>query len=75
MSLQSYKRPNFENFRTPNLKAMGQNYILDVAFMINHREYYKGEDGGFPQVRAVVSFVNLCMFVVHSSTKSVQTMH
>jgi hypothetical protein len=75
MSLQSYKSPNFENFEIPNLKAMGQNYILDVTFITNHRKYYKGEDGGFPQVRAVVSFVNLCMFVVRPCTKNARTMH
>jgi hypothetical protein len=36
---------------------------------------YKGEGGGFPQVRVVVSLVNLCMFVVHLCTKNVLTMH
>jgi len=30
---------------------------LDVAFATSCREYYKGEGGGFPRVRAVVSFV------------------
>ncbi len=30
---------------------------LDVAPMERHRVYYKGEGGGFPQVRAVVSLV------------------
>jgi hypothetical protein len=30
---------------------------LDVAPVENYRIYYKGEGGGFPQVRAVVSFV------------------
>ncbi len=28
--------------------------------MANHKEQYKGEGGGFPQVRAMVSFVSLC---------------
>jgi len=31
---------------------------LDVGPMGNHRVYYKGEGGGFPQVRAVVSLVS-----------------
>jgi hypothetical protein len=31
---------------------------LHVAPMERHRVYYKGEGGGFPQVRAVVSFVS-----------------
>jgi hypothetical protein len=30
---------------------------LDVASMASYREYYMGEGGGFPQVRAVVSLV------------------
>jgi hypothetical protein len=29
----------------------------DVASVTSRREYYKGEGGGFPQVRAVVSIV------------------
>jgi len=33
---------------------------LDVASVESCRVYYKGEGGGFPQVRAVVSFVCLC---------------
>jgi hypothetical protein len=28
---------------------------LDVGFVDKHRVYYKGEGGGFPQVRVVVS--------------------
>ncbi len=30
---------------------------LDVAPVARHRVYYKGEGGGFPQVRAMVSLV------------------
>jgi hypothetical protein len=41
---------------------------LDVGLMDMRRVYYKGEGGGFPQVRAVVS---LSMPMVHLSTKSV----
>jgi len=33
--------------------------------MAKHREYYKGEGGGFPQVWVMVSLVNLCMHVAH----------
>jgi len=32
---------------------------LDVSLVERHKVYYKGEGGGFPQVRAVVSLVNL----------------
>jgi alpha-ketoglutarate-dependent taurine dioxygenase len=67
MGLQSHRSPNFENFETK--------WHLDVAFVANYREYYKGEDGGFPQVRAMVSFVSMCMLVVRLCTKSVRTMH
>jgi hypothetical protein len=38
-------------------------------------KYYKGEGGGFPQVWAVMSFVNPGLLVVHLSTKSASTMH
>jgi len=34
----------------------------------------EGEGGGFPQVRAVISLVNLNLHVVHPSTKSVPSM-
>jgi hypothetical protein len=44
---------------------------LDVGFMERHRVYYKGEGGGFPQVWAVVSLVNLNLPVVCPSTKNV----
>jgi hypothetical protein len=38
---------------------------LDVGFVERHKVYYKGEDGGFPQVRAVVSLVSLsCPWLV-----------
>jgi hypothetical protein len=43
--------------------------------MARHKEYYKGEGGGFPQVRAVVSLVSLCLPVAHMCTKSVPTTH
>jgi carbamate kinase len=51
MGLQSCKRPNFRNFRTPNLEVPGQK---------KHKKYYKGEGGGSPQVHAMVSFVSSC---------------
>jgi hypothetical protein len=48
---------------------------LGVAPTTNHKEYYKGEGGGFFWVQAVVSLVNQYMHVVHPCTKSVPTMH
>jgi hypothetical protein len=47
---------------------------LDVSLVERHTIYYKGEGGGFPQVRAVVSLVSSSLFVARPSTKSVPTM-
>jgi hypothetical protein len=38
----------------------GKKSHLDVVSAERRREYYKGEGGGFPQVRAVVSLVCPC---------------
>jgi len=48
---------------------------LGANLMVRHKEYYKGEGGGFPQVWVNVSLVNLCLFVVHPCIKSVTTTH
>jgi hypothetical protein len=40
-----------------------------------HKIYYKGEGGGFPQVRAVVSFMSPCLPVIRPCTKGVRTSH
>jgi hypothetical protein len=48
---------------------------LDVGLVVRHKVYYKGEGGGFPQVRAMVSLVNLSLLVVRPSNKNVPTMH
>ncbi len=48
---------------------------LDANPMVRHKVYYKGEGGGFPQVRAVMSLVNPSLSVFRPSTKSVSTMH
>jgi len=48
---------------------------LDVGLVERHIIYYKGEGGGFPQVRAVVSLVNPSLPVARLSTKSAPTMH
>jgi len=42
------------------LGVSGEKSHLDVGSMANHRVYYKGEGGDFPQVRAVVSLVCPC---------------
>jgi hypothetical protein len=43
----------------------------DVGLVERHRVYCKGEGGGFPQVRAMVSLVNSNLPVTRPSTKSV----
>jgi hypothetical protein len=43
--------------------------------MAMHKEYYKGEGGGFPQVWAMVNFVSLCLPMARLCTKSAPTMH
>jgi hypothetical protein len=48
---------------------------LDVGFMERHIVYYKGEGGGFPQVRAMVSLVSPSLPVARPNTKSARTMH
>jgi len=39
------------------LGSLGKKSHLDVASVVRRREYYMGEGGGFPRVRAVVSQV------------------
>jgi len=48
---------------------------LSASPVARHSVYYKGEDGGFPQVRAVVSLVSPCLSMVHPCTKNVLAMH
>jgi hypothetical protein len=48
---------------------------LDVGLVKRHILYYKGEGGGFPQVRAMVSIVSPSLFVARLNTKSAPTMH
>jgi hypothetical protein len=42
------------------LESPGKKSHLDVTSVESYRVYYKGEGGGFPQVRAVVSLVCPC---------------
>jgi hypothetical protein len=55
MTSQSPGSPNQDSFGT-----LGTKNHSDVSTMRKHREYYMGEGGGFPRVRAVVSQVSLC---------------
>jgi hypothetical protein len=48
---------------------------LNVGLMEKHKVYYKGEGGGFPQVRSIVNLVSSNLPMAHPSTKNAQTMH
>jgi hypothetical protein len=51
------------------LGSHGTKNHLDVGVTGRHKEYYMGEGGGFPRVRAVVSLVSLELPVAYLSTK------
>jgi hypothetical protein len=70
MGRQSCGSLDFGNFGTPGTKSH-----LDVGLMKRHIIYYKVEGGGFPQVQAMVSLMNLSLPVACLSTKSVSIMH
>jgi hypothetical protein len=59
-------------FPLGNLKAKCH---LGVGPVARHKIYYKGEGGGFPQVRAVMSLVSPRLPVARLSTKNVPTVH
>jgi hypothetical protein len=74
MCLQNRRSPNFGNFKTLIWESRDK-MSFGCWPMAKHTIYYKGEGGGFPQVRVMVSFVNLNLPMVHSCTKNAQTMH
>jgi len=59
MGLQSCESPSWHDFGTPTRESQEKTH-LDVGPVERCRVYYKGEGGGFPQVRAVVSLVCPC---------------
>jgi hypothetical protein len=68
-SPESLKSPNFGNFGTPRTKCH-----LGAGPVARHIVYYKGEGGGFPQVRAMVSLMSPSLPMAHPSNISVLTM-
>jgi hypothetical protein len=42
---------------------------LGVHPVARHKEYYNGEGGGFPQVRAMVNLMSMCLLVVIRAPK------
>jgi hypothetical protein len=59
MSSQIPGSPNWDNSGLL-LGIPGTKSHSDVGLVGERREYYMGEGGGFPQVRAVVSQVSSC---------------
>jgi hypothetical protein len=62
---QSYRAPKsresqLAGFRDSHSGVPGEKSHLDVGSVASHRIYYKGEGGGFPQVRAMVNLVCSC---------------
>jgi hypothetical protein len=58
------KVPTWEISGLP-LRNPGTKSHLDVGSVASHKVYYKGEGGGFPQVRAMVSLMcSCCMWLV-----------
>jgi hypothetical protein len=57
ISSQSGGNPNWDNFGIL-LGSHGTKSHSDVGAAERRREYYMGEGGGFPQIRAVVSLVS-----------------
>jgi len=67
--------PKFAGVPTLGILGLGSpetKWHLSVGFMARHKIYYKGEDGGFPQVRTVVSLVNPCLPVARPCIKVLQ---
>jgi hypothetical protein len=48
---------------------------MGASCMVRFREDYKGEGGGFPQVRAIVNPVSSCLPMFRPCIKSVLIMH
>jgi hypothetical protein len=60
MGLQSHKSPNLGNFGTPTWESRDKT-TFGCWPMTEHKKYYKGEGGGFPQVQAMVSLGSSCL--------------
>jgi hypothetical protein len=74
MRPQGCESPSCGNFGTPTWESRNKK-PFGCGTVKRCRVYYKGESGGFPQVRAVVILVSPKLPVAHPSTKSAQIMH
>jgi hypothetical protein len=52
--------------------SLGKKCHSDASAAERHREYYMGEGGGFPRIRAVVSQVSPRLLMACPDTKGVQ---
>jgi hypothetical protein len=57
------------------LRSLGTKCHLDVGLMERHKLYYKGENGGFPQVQTMVNLVSLSLLVACPNTKGAPIIH
>jgi hypothetical protein len=71
MTPQSGESPNRDNFGTPPWESRDKKPFKCRCHGRNI-EYYMGEDGGFPRIRAVVSLVSPESPVVCPNTKVLQ---
>jgi hypothetical protein len=53
----------------------GKKCHLDASVVARRREYYMGEGGGFPRIRAVVSQMSARLPMACPNTKSVPNEH
>jgi hypothetical protein len=73
---QSYGVPKSQESQLWQLSGSPETKChLDVGLVERHIIYYKGEGGGFPQVRTMVSLVSSSLPVAHPCTKSASAMH
>jgi hypothetical protein len=61
--------------RISKLGSFKTKWHLGVSPMARHKIYYKGEGGGFPQIRIVVSLASPCLHMAHLCTKGVLATH
>jgi hypothetical protein len=54
------------------LRSLGTKWNLGAGLVAKHKVNCKGEGGGFPQVRAVVSLMNPCLPMARPCTKVFQ---
>jgi hypothetical protein len=64
-----------QKLRESQLWEFQDSHLGVLGLWLGIENTIKGEDGGFPQVWAMVSLVSSCLHVAHPCTKSVPAMH